>query len=212
MRQRVDFTPPRSCCYWKESPPLFGGDKKSLNQVVCGLHTTRSHLAGQTRRCVGCTPSRLHLKGWTRQRVGCMLPRLCLESQMRRCVGCTLPHWHLEGWTRQCVGSTPPRWPLEQHYRREGAQMPSSPPAVSLFLSFPLLLHLPTPVSIVLAPSVLVMWRSTAGIFVGWRGTGGWLLFTVTWHGTISCRWRWCGMWLSSLALCDVAETVRPHP
>ena len=52
----MDFTPPQSCCYWKESPPNDGGDKKKLepssvwvahrsfasgrpNETLCGLHT-----------------------------------------------------------------------------------------------------------------------------------------------------------------------------
>ena len=107
-RRCVDFTPPRFCRCWKESPPNDEGDKKSSNGVVCGMHTARSHLEGQTRQCVGCT----------------------------------LPHSHLEGQTRWCVGCTPPCWPLEQWCRREGAQMPSSPPMVSPFSLLP---PLPSP-------------------------------------------------------------------
>ena len=51
----MDFTLPRSCCYWKESPPNDGEDKKKLepsgvwvahclfasgrpNETLCGLH------------------------------------------------------------------------------------------------------------------------------------------------------------------------------
>ena len=170
----MDFTLPRSCCYWKESPPSFGGDKKSLNRVVCGLHTTRSHLAGQTRCCVGCTLSRLFLKGQMRQRVGCMPPHLCLESRTRRCVGCTLPRWHLEGRTRRHVGSTPPCWPLEQCYRRErgtNALLPTH--------SFPFLVLPPPP-----SPSYSCFYhpRSLCPCDVAFNGGH---FCQVMWHGRL---------------------------
>ena len=39
---------------WKNPPQTMGEDKSS-NWAVCGLHTARSHLEGQTKWCVGCT-------------------------------------------------------------------------------------------------------------------------------------------------------------
>jgi hypothetical protein len=125
-----------------------------LNGAICGLHITRSHLEGQTRRRVGCTPSRSRLGG-----------------QTRWCVGCTPPRWHLEGQTRRRVECTPPRWPLERHCRGEGAQTPSSSPRFPLSLSFPLVLPPPTPFSALLAPSVFVTWPFDGGRFLSCHAT-----------------------------------------
>jgi len=47
---------------WKESPQNKGGDKRCSNGAACGMHTARSHLEGQTRWCVGCTPPRWSLE------------------------------------------------------------------------------------------------------------------------------------------------------
>ena len=128
-----------------------------------------------------------------------------LEGQTRQCVGCTPPHSHLEGQMRWCVGCTPPCWPLEQRCRREGAQMPSSPPMVSPFSLLP---PLPSPsYSFFCPPRSLglhdVAFNSRRFCCVTWHRRLLLVVGDVAFDG---------GMKRRSLAVGDMPEVIRPHP
>ena len=173
-----------------ENPPVVGGNNPAWTRrhvdftppyFCCCWKESPPNNEGdkkaQMEWCVGCTPL---IRIWKAKRGSVWDAHRLIRIWKVKWDGVWVAH-HLAGLWNNGAGG-------------RGHKCPPPHPWFPLFLFFPLFLPPLTPFSALLAPSVFMTWRLTAGAFAVWHGTGGCCWWWVTWHSTVAWRggrWRW---------------------